>query len=147
MIAKADLLISEINQIKAQYVVEVGHGRRAWPVSIKRRVAELESLGLAAKSVSTGTGIPYATIVLWRFKRRKAEAFKEVRITPALEAAKAEPIAISKSVSVTLPNLEMPSVKDRPQGLSLRTPMGFVIENLDQSGVLKLLSALSAGGQ
>ncbi len=142
MIEKADLIISEINQIKAQYVKEVGNGRRAWPLSIKKRVAELESLGLSAKSVAGGTGIPYATIVLWRFKRRKAGAFKEVRVVPALEAPKPAAISISKSSSVTLPNLEMPS----PRGLSLRTPSGFVIENLDESSVLKLIATLSAGG-
>ena len=148
MIAKADLIISEINQIKAQYINEVGSGRRAWPVSIKKRVAELESLGLTAKSVAAGTEIPYATIVLWRFKRRKAGAFKEVQVVPALEAPKPASLAISKSSSVTLPNLEMPpSPKFTAQGLNLRTPSGFVIENLDESGVLKLLTTLSAGGR
>jgi len=147
MIAKADLLISEINQIKAQYVNEVGDGRRAWPLSIKNRIAELEALGMTAKSVASATGVPYATIVLWRFKRRRAGAFKEVRVTPDLEALKPVAIAISKSTSVTLPNLEMPVVKNDPRGLSLRTPTGYVIENLDESGVLKLLLGLSAGGR
>lgn len=146
MVEKADLIISEINQIKAQYVKEVGNGRRAWPVSIKKRVAELESLGLTAKSVAGETGIPYATIVLWRFKRRKAGAFKEVRVVPALDAPKAAVLSISKSPGVTLPNLEMPSPKGALHGLSLRTPSGFVIENLDEGSVLKLIATLSAGG-
>lgn len=146
MVEKADLIISEINQIKTQYVKEVGNGRRAWPVSIKKRVAELESLGLTAKSVAGETGIPYATIVLWRFKRRKAGAFKEVRVVAALETPKAAALSISKSSSVTLPNLEMPSPMSVPQGLSLRTPSGFVIGNLDEGSVLKLIATLSAGG-
>jgi hypothetical protein len=146
VVARADLIVSEINQIKAQYVKEVGNGRRAWPMSIKKRVAELESLGLAAKSVASETGIPYATIVLWRFKRRKGEVFKELRVTPALEAPKAG-LSISKSSSVTLSNLEMPSKRGVLQGLNLRTPSGFVIENLDESSVLKLITILSAGGR
>jgi hypothetical protein len=147
MIAKAEILISEINQIKAQYVREVVEGRRAWPLSIKSRVAELESLGFAAKSVASETGVPYATIVLWRFKRRKAEAFKEVRVTPGPEGSKSAAMSISKTESVTLPNLEMTAGKIDVQGLSLRTPTGYVIGNLDTSGVLKLLLALGAGGR
>ena len=146
MVAKADLIISEINQIKAQYVKEVGDGRRAWPLSIKNRVAELESLGMTAKSVGGETGIPYATIVLWRFKRRKAGAFKEVRVVSVLEGAKPADHGISKSSNVTLPILEMPPPRGATQGLSLRTPSGFVIENLDEGGVLKLIATLSAGG-
>lgn len=147
MVEKADLIISEINQIKAQYVKEVGNGRRAWPVSIKKRVAELELLGLTAKSVAGETGIPYATIVLWRFKRRRAGGFQEVRVVPAFAASKPAALPISKSSSVTLPNLEMPSKRGESQGLSLRTPSGFVIENLDESSVLKLITTLSAGGR
>ena len=42
MVDRAEQLISEIRQIKAQYVKEVGRGRRAWPQAIKGRIAELE---------------------------------------------------------------------------------------------------------
>jgi hypothetical protein len=102
-------------------------------------------LGLTAKSVAGETGIPYATIVLWRFKRRKVGAFQEVRVVAALETPRPA-LGISKSCSVTLPNLEMPSKRAVHQGLNLRTPSGFVIENLDEGSVLKLIATLSAGG-
>jgi hypothetical protein len=145
MVAKAEFIISEINQIRAQYINEVGQGRRAWTKAIKARVAELESLGSTPKTVASETGIPYATIVLWRFKRRKAERFKEVGIVPSVEALRPEPKAISKSRSVTLPNLEIPSIGPVGQGLNLRTRSGYLIENLSESGVLKLFASLSAG--
>jgi hypothetical protein len=146
MVARAESILSEIRQIKVQYVKEVGNGRRAWPVSIKVRVAELEKLGLTAKSIAAETTIPYATIVLWRFKRRKeGQGFHEVQVAnrPALEGAKSTTIAISKSSSVTLPNFEMPQSTGYGQGLSLRTPTGYVIENLSESGVVKLITILS----
>jgi hypothetical protein len=50
-------------------------------------------------------------------------------------------------MNVTLPNLEMPVANNNPRVLSLRTPQGFVIENLDEGGVLKLLGVLSGGGK
>jgi hypothetical protein len=56
-------------------------------------------------------------------------------------------MSISKTESVTLPNLEMTAGKIDVQGLSLRTPTEYVIGNLDTSGVLKLLLALGAGGR
>lgn len=146
MVARAESILSEIRQIRVQYVKEVGDGRRAWPVSIKVRVAELEKLGLSAKSIAEETTIPYATIVLWRFKRRKeGRGFHEVQVADrsALGAAKSAAIAISKSSNVTLPNFEMPSPHGVGQGLSLRTPSGYVIENLSEGGVVKLITILS----
>jgi hypothetical protein len=147
MVEQAASIISEINQIRVQYVKEVGSGRRAWPRSIKERVAELEDLGLTAKSVAVGTGISYATIVLWRHKRRKkSRAFHEVRVKKqsAIAAPKSDALAISKSPSVTMANFEIPPI--RPPGLILRTPSGFVIEGLDETSVVTLVARFIQGG-
>jgi hypothetical protein len=153
VVAQAESIISEINQIRAQYVKEVGDGRRAWPVSIKDRVAKLESLGMTAKSVASETGISYATIVLWRHKRRKREkAFHEVQVAarPALTGSPSllgasNAITISKSSSVTLPNLEIPSASTRGRSLSLRVPSGYLIGGLDEASVIRLIATLSMG--
>src|SRR4051794_6733469 len=102
MVNRAENLISEIKQIKSQYVKEVGRGRRVWPRSIKDRVAELDSLGVSARIVATETGIPYETVTLWRHKRRKAGVvFHSVAVLP-----EAVP-SISKAATVTVAKSEM----------------------------------------
>ncbi|MGE0528795.1 MAG: hypothetical protein AB7G93_22815 [Bdellovibrionales bacterium] len=102
MVDRAAALIDEIRLIKAQYVAEVSKGRRVWPKSIKSRVAELDELG-PAKHVAEHSGIPYETVILWRYKRRQAHAasgFHEVKV------ASAKLPAASKSVTVTAANLK-----------------------------------------
>ena len=73
MVDKASGLNGEIRQIKAQYVVEVGEGRRVWLKSIKTWVAELDELGIPAKQVAERSGIPHETVILWRYKRRRGK--------------------------------------------------------------------------
>ena len=58
-------LISEIQEIAAQYAAEVPGTRRNWPESIRSRVLALGRLGIAKKRISELTGIPAATVFLW----------------------------------------------------------------------------------
>jgi hypothetical protein len=138
MLDEASRLIDEIGQIKAQYMDEVGSGRRVWPRSIKERMNKLDKLGLPAKAVSSRTGIPYCTILLWRHrggKSSKSEAFHELSVENKLPA-------ISKARTVTVPKFEMP----KASGLRLTTPDGFVIDGLDTESTLAFVAAFSKGG-
>jgi hypothetical protein len=153
MVERAESIFSEIKQIKAQYMKEVGVGRRAWPRAIKERVSELESLGLTAKVISAGTGVSYDTIVLWRYKRRKEQrAFHEVRVgeNAACGSGRSLVPVISKSVTVTVPKIKMPKHEKTnrqalPPVLSLRTPAGFIVEGLDEKTLIALLLRLNKG--
>jgi hypothetical protein len=142
MVDETERLISEVQQIETQYVAEVGQGRRMWPRSIKERVARLDELGIAAKAIATKTGISYETIILWRYKRRQNVSqvgFHEVAV-----GGSGLP-AISKSVTVTVPESEIPN--SRPRDLRLTTPGGFVIEGLDEQTLIALIARLSQGGR
>jgi hypothetical protein len=65
MVKEAERLIHEIQQIKAQYQMEVGSKRRPWPKSICERIGALENLGIRPKVTAADTGVPYATILQW----------------------------------------------------------------------------------
>lgn len=146
MVDEAKRLISEIGQIKVQYVREVGRGRRVWPRSIKDRVLSLERLGVPAKAVAEQTGISYETITTWRYQRRKAATqgpFHEIGVRA--ESPLARVPAVLKSATVTVAESEIPKSIDRP--LTLRTPLGFVIEGLDANGVVELMNRLCPGGR
>lgn len=138
MLEEASRLIDEVCQIKAQYMDEVGTGRRVWPRSIKERMFKLDKLGLPAKAVSDRTGIPYCTILLWRHrgkKQPKASAFHELSVESKLPA-------ISKTRTVTVPKFEMPQASEN---LKLTTPDGFVIDGLDAAGIVAVVAAFSKG--
>ena len=143
MVEAAERLISEIKQIRAQYVKEVGRGRRVWPRSIKDRAAELDRLGLSPKVMAEATGITYETILTWRHQRRKATAGNAFHALEVQDSSARLP-AISKSGTVTVTNSEISAEPVRL--LSLRTPQGFVIEGLDQNGVLSILARLAQQG-
>jgi hypothetical protein len=145
MLDQASQLINEINQIQKQYVAEVGKGRRAWPRSIKERVAALDEMGLPAKGLAQQTGIPYETLILWRYKRRhevKSESgFHEVKVVESAAAQNSE--SISKSLTVPKHEMAQPRLKLE---LRLTTPDGYRIEGLDERSVKDMLSALRQGG-
>ena len=137
MTEEVDRLVSEIQQIKAQYVAEVGSGRRTWPRSIKERVASLDELGLAPKIIARRCEIPYDTVILWRYKRAKQlpGEFHEVAIAK---------LPISKSETVTVPNFEMPETRSTMStSLKLTTPAGFVVEGLDEKSIVRIIFELS----
>ncbi|MGE0171125.1 hypothetical protein [Nocardioides sp.] len=137
MTDRAATLIEEIRQIKAQYVAEVGKGRRVWPKAIKTRIAELDELGIPAKQVAQKTGISYETVILWRYKRRKAgerSGFHEITVAgPKLPS-------ISKPVTVTATKSEM-----TPAALTVTTPEGYRIEGLSEDVLLRLILGLRDG--
>jgi Transposase len=134
MVERASTLIEEISQIRLQYVAEVGKGRRVWPKSIKARIAELDELGLPAKGIAERTGVPYETIILWRYKRRReqdASGFHELKVAaPQLPG-------ISKSVAVTATKTEI-----SPVPLAVTTPEGYRIEGLTEASLLRLIGRL-----
>lgn len=153
MVDEAEQLISEIIQIKNQYVVEVGRGRRAWPKSIKERVARLDEIGVAPKVVATRTLIPYDTIVLWRYNRRHGvhgrlkTGFHELKVAPAQAHLAAPTVGILKSVTVTVPEIEIPRTPPHPSsGLRLTTPSGFIIEGLDEKSAVRLICEITRSG-
>jgi transposase-like protein len=154
MVDQASRLIEEIQQIKAQYVAEVGKGRRVWPRSIKERAARLDEMGVPAKALAKQTGISYETLILWRYNRRHAQpgGFHEVKVEarPALPvptAAMSKVNSISKSTTVTATNFEMPPGHSAMQGaVRVTTPNGFVVEGLDSAAVALLIDTLSRSG-
>ncbi len=153
MVDEAEQLISEIVQIKNQYVVEVGRGRRAWPKSIKERVARLDEIGVAPKVVATRTLIPYDTIVLWRYNRRHGvnarlkTGFHELKVGPEKTPLAAPTDGILKSVTVTVPEFKMrPPSLPPSSGLRLTTPSGFIIEGLDERNAVRLIGELTRLG-
>lgn len=59
-------LISEIIQMREQYLAEVGiDKRRAWPKSIRERVLQLFAQKTTGKYIADATGISYDTIRNW----------------------------------------------------------------------------------
>ena len=142
MVDEVARLFSEIQQIKAQYVAEVGRGRRVWPRSIKERIAKLDELGLPPKAIAEKTEVPYDTIILWRYKRRTSgpAVFHELSVGRVASL----PI-ISKSATVTVPTKEM-SLEGNPAPLRLTTPDGFVIEGFSEAAVIAFIARIRASG-
>lgn len=143
MVAQVEILMQEISDLRSQYVAEVGKGRRVWPRSIKERVAALDEMGVSAKQISQKSGVGYATILQWRFKRRRKQSanFHEVAITaPAVTKA----IAKIDMVTVRKDKIKKPQVKNIAKLLmvTVTTPEGFRIEAPDAETALTLLKSL-----
>ena len=167
MVEHAKQLIHEIQQIKTQSVAEVGKGRRVWPRSIKERTEQLDKMGVPVKAVAAETGIPYETLILWRYSRRRAAAeraefdtntskvkFHELKVSPkeglsqVVGRASSVSKSISQSGSVTVPGFEMPRQLPAPAGgLRLTTPNGFIVEGLEATTAAWLIGALTLGGR
>ena len=149
MESRAETIFSEIKQIKADHEKQDGREGLGWPSSIKDRVEELEGLGLSAKAIADSSGMAYATIMQWRYNRRsKAKAFHEVRVKapPNDNKKKSAKRPISKSFMQAMPGFENPLIGSGASDLSLRTPSGFVIEGLDEDGVVSLVARFTEGG-
>ena len=143
MVAQAEILMQEISDLHAQYVAEVGKGRRVWPRSIKERVTALDEMGVPAKQISQKSGVGYATILQWRFKRRRKQVanFHEVAV-----AAPAATKAIAKIDMVTVPKDKIRKLPGKNvvkmATVTVTTPEGFKIEAPDAETALILLKSL-----
>jgi len=81
---RADELLKDIREMTAQYREEIPGGRKAWPKSIKDRVAELHRLGMGSTAIANATGHTYFTIHNW--KKRNPE-FRALAIAKPAAAA------------------------------------------------------------
>lgn len=130
-------LIQEISHLKAQWIAEVGEGRRKWPRSIKERVEKLDDMGMPAKQISIETGIGYETLLSWRFARRQKfkKEFHQIQIETPTKA-------IAKIDTVTVPKITKSKKISKIGAVTVTTPDGFKIEALDIGAVIELLKSL-----
>jgi hypothetical protein len=70
-------VLEELQQICAQYELEVPTLRRAWPKSVKERVAHLRQQRVPFPDISDATKIPLNTLYAWSVKEKKREVARE----------------------------------------------------------------------
>lgn len=150
MFEEARVLIDEVRQLKAQYVAEVGQGRRVWPRSIKERIIKLDQLGLPAKIIADRTGVPNETIASWRHKVRHGLS-KNFHVLTVQTASPPQTFPVlSESVAVTVPENKISSVSagDVPSvtPIVVQTPKGLRIESVDPKAIIEILNGLSKNG-
>jgi hypothetical protein len=129
---RSEILFSEIRQMLEQYKVEVPGGRRAWPVSVKERIFELNAGGIRYDEISERTGIPYTTILTWRSRNKKQEAFKELTIANVIQDQKPTVTVGKRRKYNKSPSTLTVTVGDR-----------IKIEGLDIKSALKILEQVS----
>jgi hypothetical protein len=133
-------LLSEINQMREQYVAEVGGGRRKWPRSIKERVLKLIDLGLRLRQIAERTGVPYETVCQWKYQRdHKPEAFHSL---PVVVERKQKP-SITNAGTVTAPANQI-TQNEKP--ISIRTPDGYWIRAWSPEAAVLVIRSLRGGG-
>jgi hypothetical protein len=120
--------------MRAQYVAEVGSGRRVWPRSIKERVVQLEMLGVKAKAISEQTGIGYDTLLQWRYQRNHQlkQKFHEVGVGKELV----------KVGTVTVPAVKEDKIIHKIGTVTVTTPSGYRIEGTDSQIIMDLLKGM-----
>ncbi|MGE0527287.1 MAG: helix-turn-helix domain-containing protein [Bdellovibrionales bacterium] len=132
-------VISEILQIKAQWVAEVGDKpRRLWPKAIKERVLALVDSGIRLRQIADRTGVPYETVCQWKFQREhKQRGFHQV---PVVQSSKE---AITNAGTVAAPADE----SAQPEGpIGIRTPDGYVIKVWSERSAALVITSLRQGG-
>jgi hypothetical protein len=135
-----ELLISEVVQMREQYVDEVGGGRRKWPRSIKERVLKLVDLGLRLRQISEQTGVPYETVCQWKYQRgQKSEAFHQLPVV----ATRPRAATITNAGTVTAPANE---IMNSEKPISIRTPDGYWIKTWSPESAALVLRLLRGGG-
>jgi hypothetical protein len=132
-------IVDEINQLRMQYLAEVGGGgRKAWPLSIKTRVFKLLSLGHKIKSVAKHTQIPHETIGYWvQYEHKKAKENRPNQLMPKNFQELTVTVnssGISKSTNV-----------EKVVTVTVTTPKGYLIEGLPAELAIELLR-LGMGG-
>ena len=116
-------LTDEIQQIKAQYRVEITGGRKQWPKAIKDRVLLLRSRGVRLKDLAERTGLPYHTIALWS-SEAKRNRFRELAVVPRPARSPRD----QKIVTVTVPRRPKSSEPEKIATVTVTTPEGFLIQ-------------------
>ena len=129
-------LVSEIKQIYAQYIAEVGAGGyKVWPKSIRDRALLLSDVVGSCKKAAELSGLSVETIYQWRAEVKKSQSFK---MLPVVERS-------TKSVTVTDPGPKFSKIKAGDAvTVTVTTPQGFVIAGLDTDQVLEILLKLGA---
>ena len=117
-------LIEEIKQISIQYQAEVGRGRKAWPKSIKDRVAILFSSGMKAPTISKATGLAYYTILKWRPGTRGAPRGWQIAKFRELEVSQQS----SNLATVTEPQKQASVMDLKLITVTVTTPDDFQIK-------------------
>ena len=130
MTSEAEKIISEINQMREQWFMEVEAGaRRTWPKSIRERVMHLIGIKISCKEIAKLTSVPYETIGQWRHYRKKMERrFHAVQVR-------------NNNGNVTVAGTETES---RNLTVTVTTPNGYRMEG-PTNEVLKILQALGGG--
>ncbi|MFN7728132.1 MAG: helix-turn-helix domain-containing protein [Bdellovibrio sp.] len=80
-------LVSEIKQIYAQYIAEVGSGGyKVWPKSIRDRALLLTDVVGSCKKAADLSGLSVETIYQWRAEVKKSQ-FKSLAVVERPSAA------------------------------------------------------------
>lgn len=131
-------IISEINQMRLQWKKEIGDQKGvAWPKSIKNKVLELLNAGVSRKNIAYDCKIPYDTIGLWSFRKRKKDfnklnSFHEITIN--------ENIDTKNLVTVTKTNST--NKKPNQKLIKVKTPKGYEFSGLSQVEFFELIRCL-----
>lgn len=135
MVAETEKLIDEIQQLREQYQAEVGtSGRKAWPRSIKERVMTLDKTEIGTKRVAELTGIPYETILQWRYteKHRNKKQFHEIAVFES-----------KRKATVTVPDKKRSDIFENAT-VTVALCSGVTIDGPIQ-GVLALIDSAKVG--
>jgi hypothetical protein len=129
-----EILIDQIRELRAQYIAEVGEGRRAWPKSIRERVQRLDELGMSAREASERTGVGYETFLQWRYQRKQQlkKQFHQIAVK-----------ALSKIGNVTVPKMKKAKPLQKIGTVTVTTPEGYRVEIFDVESAIYLLKNLS----
>lgn len=138
-------MISEINQLINN---ESNNGKKVkrWSATIIEKVNALSELKIPVKKISAETGIPHQTISRWKYIHLKKvqkpkSTFHELKVK-----ANKKDNSPFKSESRILSTPTVAAQAPSPKPLNLKTPAGFIIEGLDENGVIALINRLSVGG-
>lgn len=139
---RVSALFEELSQLIYQYKNEVPGRRRAWPVSIKERVAELRRSGVTFMVISKKSGISIATLYSWKLKSTNSK-FLPVKV---VEKKSQQPISTvtvrgkrSSIMNRSIPESAIPTV-------TVVTRSGLRIEGLGAGDILELIAKIELGG-
>jgi transposase-like protein len=94
-------LLKDIREIATQYRAEMPDGHKAWPKSVKDRVAELVELGMTSTEIAKQTGIAYFTVQNWRKRARGFRALQIASLPVRNQEIANESVVV---VTMTMPN-------------------------------------------